>query len=181
MSRREGTGPYAKALLQVCVEEGDAHRAAKELEGFWELLHRHAALEATLVNPAVTADAKRKIVVELCDRMGFQAPVRNLLAHMAAEGKTPLIRSLVGVYRARLRVHERIVDAEVTTAVPLTSDRAAALQASLATATGKQVTMTTKVDPSIMGGVIARVGSTVFDGSVTRQLERMRLQLREGA
>lgn len=181
MSRREGTGPYAKALLQTCVESGDPHRAAKELEGFWHVLRQHAPLEATLANPAVTADAKRNIVVELCDRMGYQATVRNLLAHMAAEGKAHLLRSLVPVYRARLRDHDRIVDAEVTTAVPLSEDRAAALRASLTAATGKQVTMTTKVDPSIMGGVIARVGSTVFDGSVTRQLERMRLQLREGA
>lgn len=181
MSRREGTGPYAKALLQVCVESGDAHRAARELDGFQDLLRAHGALESTLVNPAVTADAKRKIVVELCDRLGYQAVVRNLLAHMAAEGKITLLRTLGSTFRSKLREHDRVIDAEVTTAVPLPADRAAALQASLTAATGKQVSMTTKVDPSMMGGVIARVGSTVFDGSVTRQLERMRLQLREGA
>lgn len=181
MSRREGTAPYAKALLQVCLESGDPHQAAKELEGFWALLKNHSVLEATLANPAVASDAKRKIAVELCDRLGIQPQVRNLLALLAAQGKTALLRTLIPVYRARLRDHDRIVDAEVTTAVPLPADRAAALQTSLARATGKQVTMTTKVDPSIMGGVIARVGSTVFDGSVARQLERIRLQLREGA
>jgi F-type H+-transporting ATPase subunit delta len=80
-------------------------------------------------------------------------------------------------YRERLRQHQQIVRAEVTTAVPLTDDRRAALEKGIAAATGRQVMLTTAVDPAIIGGAITRIGSTVYDGSVARQLERLKEQL----
>ena len=73
--------------------------------------------------------------------------------------------------------HRHVVRAEVTTATPIDAARVAAIQRSLAEVTGRTVTMATKVDPAIVGGLVARIGSTVYDGSVTRQLERMREQL----
>jgi len=70
-----------------------------------------------------------------------------------------------------------VVRAEVVTAAPLADDRADALRANLARATGRQVQLDTRVDEAIVGGAIARLGSTVYDGSITRQLERMRESL----
>ena len=70
--------------------------------------------------------------------------------------------------------HAKVVRAEVVTAVPLPADRVAALQQGLAGATGREVQLETRVDPSIIGGAITRIGSTVYDGSVTRQLEKMK-------
>ena len=67
-----------------------------------------------------------------------------------------------------------MVRAEVTTAAPLDAPRAAAIQKGLAALTGRTVLLATKIDPSIVGGLVARIGSTVYDGSITRQLERMR-------
>ena len=75
--------------------------------------------------------------------------------------------------------YRNIVRAEVTTAAPLPADRAVDIQQSLAGLTGRTVTMETRVDPGIIGGVVARVGSTVYDASVTRQLERMKERLVE--
>jgi F-type H+-transporting ATPase subunit delta len=75
--------------------------------------------------------------------------------------------------------HQRVVRAEVTTAVPLSQERAAQLQQRLASATGRAVTMTTKVDASIIGGVITRIGSTVYDGSVAAQLAKVKDRLVE--
>ena len=69
----------------------------------------------------------------------------------------------------------------MTTAAPLPPDRAKALEQSLAEVTGRTVLLATAVDPSIIGGVVARIGSTVYDGSVTRQLEKMKERLVEGA
>ncbi|MFN8059459.1 MAG: ATP synthase F1 subunit delta [Vicinamibacterales bacterium] len=177
MTKRHGAKPYSTALLSVCLSEGDPERAARELAGFAELAAEHPSLASTMSNPAVASDAKRAIVVELCERMGFQPVVRNLLAHLGSEGSFGLLRSLVTDYQARLREHQQTVDAEVTTAVPLTGDRAQALLRSLSEATGKKVTMTTTVDPAILGGVVARVGSVIYDGSVARQLERIREDL----
>ena len=67
--------------------------------------------------------------------------------------------------------------AEVTTAEPLTPERTAQMQQQLSTLTGRTVTMTTKVDPALIGGAVARVGSTVYDGSIATQLERLRERL----
>ena len=74
-----------------------------------------------------------------------------------------------------------MIRAEITTTVPLSEERAKGVEASLAAATGRTVSLTTKVDPSIIGGVVARIGSTVYDGSITRQLQKIRQQLGEGA
>ena len=77
--------------------------------------------------------------------------------------------------------HANVVRAEVVTAVDLTRDRMAALQQGLAQATGRQVQLESRVDPSIIGGAITRIGSTVYDGSVTRQLEKMKEALAAAA
>jgi F-type H+-transporting ATPase subunit delta len=73
--------------------------------------------------------------------------------------------------------YRHVVRAEVTTAQPIDESRLQGIQRSLASVTGRTVTVSTKVDPAIIGGVVARVGSTVYDASVTRQLERMRQRL----
>jgi F-type H+-transporting ATPase subunit delta len=77
--------------------------------------------------------------------------------------------------------HLKIVRAEVVTAIPLPADRISALQVGLARTTGRQVQLETRVDPSIVGGAVARIGSTVYDGSVTRQLERLKETLTSAA
>jgi F-type H+-transporting ATPase subunit delta len=77
--------------------------------------------------------------------------------------------------------YAQVVRAEVVTAVDLPADRVAALQRGLAAATGRQVQVETRVDPSIIGGAITRMGSTVYDGSVTRQLQKMKEALTENA
>jgi F-type H+-transporting ATPase subunit delta len=88
-----------------------------------------------------------------------------------------LIQDLARAYRLRLNQHLRIVDAHVKTAVPLTSAQVEALRAGLSEATGLQVRLSSDVDRSILGGVVAQIGSTVYDGSVSRQLTRMRTAL----
>ena len=81
---------------------------------------------------------------------------------------------IAAAYQDRLMEHANVVRAEVVTAVGLPADRMAALQHGLAQATGRQVQLESRVDPSIIGGAITRIGSTVYDGSVTRQLEKMK-------
>jgi F-type H+-transporting ATPase subunit delta len=81
------------------------------------------------------------------------------------------------VFHERVLDDENVLQAEVITATALGPDEQQALQARLSAATSKQVTITPRVDPAIIGGVVARVGSVVFDGSVSRQLERLRQKL----
>jgi len=88
-----------------------------------------------------------------------------------------LLPELVEAFRQRLMDLRNIVRAQVTTAEPLAADRLAAIQGSLAAATGRTVDISSRVDPSIVGGIIARVGSTVYDASVTSHLQRIRRRL----
>jgi F-type H+-transporting ATPase subunit delta len=109
------------------------------------------------------------------------APMLAKLLNLLAErDRLVILPDLLASYRARLREHQGIVSAEVTTAEPLAADRVKAMEQSLAKATGGAVLLETKVDPSIVGGAIARVGSVVYDGSVTRQLARIKQRLVEG-
>jgi F-type H+-transporting ATPase subunit delta len=105
--------------------------------------------------------------------------VSKLLILLAERDRLVLLPDLLGAYRERLLDHQKVVRAQVTTATTLAPDRAQAIEQKLAQVTGRAVTLDTKVDPSIIGGVVARIGSTIYDGSVTRQLEKMKQRLTE--
>jgi len=103
----------------------------------------------------------------------------KLIALLAERDRLVLLPDLLASYRERMLDHLKIVRVEVTTVAPIAADRATALEASLARMTGRTVTVVTKVDPSIIGGMVARIGSTVYDGSVTTQLAKMKRKLVE--
>jgi len=84
---------------------------------------------------------------------------------------------LLSAYRDRVQTLQNIVRAEVTTAAALTPERAREIERNLAQLTGRTVLLSTRVDPSIVGGMVTKIGSTVYDGSVTNQLRRMKQRL----
>jgi F-type H+-transporting ATPase subunit delta len=179
MSTRASATRYAKALLDVAIKESQPEQAEQELSAFVELLARHPDLEKTLMNPVIRVTGKRGVTQDLVTRLQLSRPVGKLLLLLADRDRLTLLPDLLAVYRERLMEHQHVVRAEVTTAVPLQPDRAAQLEQRLADVTGRRVMMTTKVDPSILGGVITRIGSTVYDGSVATQLARIRERLVE--
>jgi len=179
MSMRASAARYARALLDVAIKESDPERAGHELAVFVDLVNGHPDLERVLANPVVSAADKRAMVQQVVDRLQLSTPAAKLLTLLAARGRLPLLPDLLDVYRERLMEHQRVVRAEVTTAAPLSNERVAQLQQRLASATGRAVTMTTKVNPAIIGGVITRIGSTVYDGSVAAQLAKVRRRLSE--
>ena len=106
-------------------------------------------------------------------------PVRKLLLLLAERDRLELVPDLVQVFHARVMEHQNVVSAEVTTSAPLSADRVSQLQQRLAAATGRTVTVTTTVDPGLIGGMVTRIGSTVYDGSVATQLATLRQRLTE--
>jgi F-type H+-transporting ATPase subunit delta len=130
-------------------------------------------------SPAVPAAAKRRVLDQLLPHLKLSRPLEKLLLMLAARDRLSMLPDLADRYRARLMEHQHVVRAEVTTAAPLQSDEAARIERRLAAATGGRVVMTMRVDPEIIGGAIARVGSTVYDGSVASQLLRIRERLQE--
>lgn len=179
MSSRTSAARYAKALFDVAAAEGGLEQIEKDLTDFGALFDRNDDLRRALLNPAVPVSAKRGVIEQIMQRTGGLPPLAKLLAVLADRDRLDLVPDLAVVYRDRLMEHQRVVRAEVVTAVPLTDERAAAIERQLTAATGRTVAMSTRVDPALIGGAVARIGSTVYDGSVATQLARMRDKLVE--
>ncbi len=165
---------YARALFEVAVVEADPRAIECELASFVALFAQSPPLRRALWSPAVPAARKVAAVSEITERARYAAPHEKLLRLMAERDHLALLEHLLEAYRRRLMDHLGIVHAEVTTAAPLAADRLRAVEHALARATGKQVTIDARVNPAIIGGVVAKVDSTVYDGSVVRQLERIK-------
>ena len=119
---------------------------------------------------------------QLLARAGTITPtLSKLLLLLADRDRLALLPDLASSYEARLMEHANVVRAELTSAVDLGADRVAALHQGLERVTGRQVQLETRVDSSIIGGAVARIGSTVYDGSVTTQLQKVQERLTAAA
>ena len=175
MTNRTAAVRYARALFDVSLESGDLRTAEADLVAFARLVDENETLRRVLFAAAVTPPKKRAIINDLRNRLrGVSPTVSRLLTVLADRGRLVLLPDIVRFYRARVFGHLGVVDAEVTSAQPLSPEQAAAVRQRLAAAGAGDVRLTTVVDPDILGGVVTRIGSTVYDGSVARHLERMR-------
>jgi F-type H+-transporting ATPase subunit delta len=177
MSTRASAARYARALFDVATAESNPELVERDLSAFADLMTAHEDVRRALVNPAVPAANKQTLVEQLTDRLRPAAPVRKLLLLLAERGRFEIFDDLLDVYRERLMEHLHVIKADVTTAEPLSADQASQLRQRLAAATGRTVTLTTRVDPGIIGGVVTRIGSTVYDGSVATQLAALKQRL----
>lgn len=182
MTNRTAANRYARALLDVAVQEHvDLEQIERDLAGFVDLFKLHPTLEKVFLNPAVPVPRKLGAMAELTALANVTGMVTKLLLLLADRDRLVLVPTLLEAYRERLMDYRNVVRAHVTTASGLPAERTEAIARGLARVTGRTVTMETSVDPSIIGGLVARVGSTVYDGSVTRQLEKMKQRLVESA
>jgi len=178
MTNRTAATRYARALLEVAVQEkADLDQAERELTSIVDLFGTHPALSRVLLNPVVPAPRKRAAMDALTARGQLLPMVAKLLVLLAERDRLVLLPDLLQAYRDRLLDYRNVIRAEITTTTPLAGDRVKAIEASLARVSGRTVMLATTVDPAIIGGVITRIGSTIYDGSVTRQLERMKERL----
>lgn len=178
MTNRTAGTRYARALLEVAVKEkADLDQVERELSSVVDLFTQHKALAQVLLNPVVPAPRKRAAMDVLTARGKLLPMVSKLLSLLAERDRLVLLPDLLSAYRDRLLDHRNVIRAEITTTTALPADRLKAVEASLARASGRTVTLSAKVDPQIIGGVVTRIGSTIYDGSVTRQLQRMKEKL----
>lgn len=176
--RSEQIRGYAQAMLEVADAEGVLDLVEDELFHFSKTVQKDPRLREALTDIALPVERKRSVLEEL---LGEKANVHtvNLLAFVVEQGRArelgPIVEELVQLAAER---RQRVV-AEVRTAVPLEEDRRKRLAEALSKATGKTVELKVLVDPAVVGGVVARVGDRVIDGSVRRRLEIARERLRE--
>jgi len=180
VTHKTAASRYARALFDVALrEKADLDGVETALASFVDLFPQHPPLAKVLLNPAVPVQRKRAAVGDLATRLGLPSMVAKLLALLADRDRLIILPDLVTAYRERVMTYRKVVRADVTTAMPLSPDKTQALERSLAAVTGRTVSMHARVDPSIIGGIVAKVGSTVYDASVTRQLQRMKDRLAE--
>lgn len=166
---------YAGALFDVARKLGAEERVGQQLTAFAGLVDGHADLKRAIETPGIPVTAKKALVNALADASGDVSPeLKRTLLMLAERDRLTILPELVSSYSDRLMGEKKVMPADVTTAVPMSDETRAALAAALSKVSGGQVTITEKVDPSIVGGMIARVGSVVYDGSVVRQLDRLR-------
>jgi F-type H+-transporting ATPase subunit delta len=177
MSTRTAATRYAKALLDVAATDDAAATIERDFAGMVEAMHSSRELQQALTSPQVPAAGKRKIVAALGERMNLTPESRRALDLLAERDRLGMLGELLAVYRERLLARQKIQRAEVRSAAPLAPDVTSALAARLSQVTGTTVKVETVVDPSLIGGVMATVGSTVYDGTVKTQLEKLRKQL----
>jgi F-type H+-transporting ATPase subunit delta len=180
MSLRTSANRYAKALFDVALEEkADLAKIDQDLAAAAELLSTNGELQGA-VERAGVPDASRKAVMDqVADKLGVAPQVKKLLAMLTESRKLDRVPQIAEAYRERLLAHQNIVRADVTSAAPLSAEKTKALEESLSKVTGKKVELTVTVDPELLGGVVATIGSTVYDGSVKTQLQRLRQELVE--
>jgi F-type H+-transporting ATPase subunit delta len=182
MTNKTAATRYARALLDVAIKENaDLDQIERDLDSVVELFKQYPALTHALLNPVVPVPRKRAAAAELTALAQWLPMVTKLIGLLADRDRLVLVPDLLAAYRERLLDHRNVVRAEITTIAPLSADRVKAIEASLARATGRGVTLATSVDPSIIGGVVTRIGSTVYDGSIARQLQKIRARLGDGA
>jgi F-type H+-transporting ATPase subunit delta len=178
MTSKTAANRYGRALFDVAVKEKlDLEDIAQKLSGFADVVRQHALLNKVLSNPAVPTPRKRATVAEMLKQVTVPPVVSKLLLLLAERDRFVILAEIVDAYRQRLLDHQNIVRAKVTTAALLPAEKALAIEKSLAQATGRKVQLSTDVDASLIGGVVTRIGSTVYDGSITGQLARMKKRL----
>ena len=178
MSTRSTARRYASSLFDVARKSGKEELVEKQLAELAELIAGHADLRNTLESPAIPIPVKKNLVAALLKTATeLSDEVRRTAQLLAERDRIAMLPELVAAYRERLMSASNVVPAEVVTAVPLSENHRRELTAALGKAAGGTITLTERVDPNIVGGVVAKVGSVVFDGSVVRQLERLREKL----
>jgi F-type H+-transporting ATPase subunit delta len=182
MTSRAAATRYARALFDVARKESDVQQAGRELSGFAQLIAGNEMLARVLENPAIPVARKRAVVEQLLARGGaMSSVVTKLVLLLADRDRLAILPDLARAYEARLMEEAKVVRAQLTTAVEIPGDRVEALRQGLARATGRQVQLETQVNPAIIGGAVARIGSTVYDGSVTTQLQKVKERLTAAA
>lgn len=178
MSLRTSANRYAKALFDVAVQEqADLRKIDEDLTAVAEMFASNTDVLLIAKRAGLPEEMRQSLIATLADKLGVTPQVKKLLVMLTERRGLELVPDLAEAYRERLLEHMNIVRGDVATAAPLSPEKTKALRDRLSEATGKNVELSVRVDPSLIGGVVARIGSTVYDGSVRTQLRKMKEQL----
>jgi F-type H+-transporting ATPase subunit delta len=173
-------GTYARAFADVVMtakNQLDPVRALGELHGLEGLLKESDQLRRVLENPSIPGDRKRAVLDAITARMGTTRQVRNFVAVLTDNRRLPLFSEILKQLEQELNERQGFAEAQVSSARLLSDPEKQMLEAEITKMTGKKVRARYEQDASLLGGAVVQVGSTIYDGSVKGQLEKIREQL----
>lgn len=166
---------YANAFAEVVTDSRlDTAAIDRQFSDFVATWEDSAELRAFFVNPAVPAAQKVEFLDKLNAKLGMQKELRNLLAVLISNDRVGHVVEVAAAYRSILQAQLGIRPAEIVTARELSEGERASLLAELARLAGAKIDPSFKLDASILGGAVVRIGSTVYDGSVRGRLDRLK-------
>jgi len=171
---------YANALADVVTGSGSTlspEQAVAELRAFEAALRESTALQNALVTPAIPAGRKRAVVGRIADLLKLSRITRNILYVLVDHRRIGLLSGIVGEFEQVIDARLGFARAEVSSPSELNETQRRALNTQLERLTGKRIRMRFSIDPSLIGGAVARIGSTVYDGSVRAQLATLERRL----
>jgi len=171
---------YARALRDAVLNPAagiEPRQALAEIRQFGAMIQESPELRNVLLSPAVTLAKKRAVVGRLSDSISLNRLIRNFIYVILDRRRAGILNEIADAFELALDEHLGIVRADVKSAAPLNERQQVDLQQELSRLSGKQVRCDFSIDPALIGGVIARIGSTVYDGSVRSQLANLREQL----
>jgi len=171
---------YATALADVVLKSGETETVKNELKIWEDLIRSNSNLQNALSNPAITYVNKEKVLESLLKKAKPAKTTANFLRILLRNNRLTELSDINEKFVTVLEERSGGVSAKITSARPLSDAQKAELQGNLAKLTGKKVNLNFDIDESIIGGVVTRVGSTVYDGSVKTQLENLKQQLVNG-
>lgn len=168
---------YASALFALAEQAGSVEKIGQDLRDFAASWHSSRELRAAFENPSVGVQSRRQILRELAAASGMDPLARDTLLLVADRGRMGQVGDIANAYQALAESRSGRVRAEVVTATELPEAYFQELQKTLERVTGKKVSVARRVDPSLLGGVVTRVGDQVFDGSLRHQLDELKHEL----
>jgi F-type H+-transporting ATPase subunit delta len=168
---------YANALADVALDEGAREPARRQLAEFVDAYKESAELRNFLGSPGVTREAKHAVIEKLSARLGASKIIRNFLFVVIDNRRTHLLPDILETFERVLRQRQGVAEAEVASAAEMSENQKVGLLRTLERLTGKKIEAKYSLEPALLGGAVVRIGDTIYDGSVRKQLNQLRVRL----
>ena len=168
---------YATALADAAQERKSGDKLMRELGDFTRLAAESAELRNLLASPAIARETKQVVVAKLMQKMKLSEEMRNFVFVLIDQDRTGMLGEIRAAFEVELNQRMGIMEAEVISARELSAEERKRLGKALERVTGKKIEARFHLDTKLIGGTTVKIGSTVYDGSVREQLNRLRAQL----
>lgn len=171
---------YAKALLLIGKEDGQAETYREELDGFARLIEKEKDLEQALSNPLYDVAGRKKVLLTLIEKLNLSQVMSSFLTLLFDKGRIGFLGSVNDFYQKLADELQGIARADLVSATELSSETVEKIRTTLSDMTGKDILLDVKQDSGLIGGIVTRIGDLVLDGSIKTQLLNMRESLKRG-